>query len=124
MGVDPIDDDESSPGAVPSLEAVLEAAARRDQRFREMVAVVAHGPGVLPPGVRESLIVGTAPPEGLAAFVAKVADGGLAVTDEDVTALLAAGYDEDAVFECVIAVAVAAGGARLRTVEKLLGASS
>jgi hypothetical protein len=99
------------------------AAAGRDRRFEELVAAVVHGPGVLPPRVRESL-VGSAAPEGLAAFAAKVADGGLAVTDDDVAALLAAGYSEDAVFECVVAVAVAAARARLRIVERLLSASS
>jgi hypothetical protein len=114
----------ASPGGQDEPGDPREAAALRDRRFRELVAAVAHGPGVLPPGVRESLVVGTAPPEGLSDFVAKVADGGLAVTDEDVAALLAAGYTEDAVFECLVAVAVAAGGARLRTVERLLAASS
>jgi putative intracellular protease/amidase len=32
------------------------AAARRNRRFQELVAAVAHGPGVLPPRVRESLV--------------------------------------------------------------------
>ena len=126
MGVNasPADQGGPRPGAEPSLADLAEAAALRDRRFRELVATVTHGAGVLPSGVRESLVVGTEAPEGLAAFVAKVADGGLAVTDEDVAALLAAGYTQDAVFECVIAVAVAAGGTRLRTVERLLAASS
>jgi hypothetical protein len=99
------------------------AAAGRDRRFQELVAAVVHGPGVLPPRVRESLVGGAAP-EGLTAFAAKVADGGLTVTDDDVAALLAAGYSEDAVFECVVAVAVAAASARLRIVERLQAASS
>lgn len=94
----------------------------RDRRFRELVAAVGDGPGVLPPEVRRALVAGDAPPEGWAAFAAKVADGALAVTDADVAALAAA-HGEDAVFECVVAVAVAAAGARLRTVEALLPAS-
>ncbi len=117
-------DEDALPDGGPSPEALTEAAALRERRFREVVATIAHGLGVLPSGVRESLVVGAAPPEDLASFVAKVADGGLAVTDEDVAALLAAGYSEDAVFECVVAVSVAAGGGRLRTVERLLKAST
>ncbi|NMO93546.1 hypothetical protein [Actinomycetospora sp. TBRC 11914] len=100
------------------------AAATRDRRFRELVAAVVHGAGVLPVAVRESLVVGTAPPDDLAGLVAKVAGGGLAVTDDDVATLRAAGYSEDAVFECVVAVAVAAGGSRLRAVERLLAEPS
>jgi alkylhydroperoxidase family enzyme len=60
----------------------------------------------------------------LTAFTAKVADGGLTATNAHVAALLAAGYSEDAVFECVVAVAVAAGSARLQIVERLLAAPS
>jgi hypothetical protein len=100
--------------------AVVEAAVARDRRFQELVATVVHGPGVLPCEVREALIVGAPAPEGLAALASKVAEGGLAVTDLDVRRLLDSGHSEDAVFECVVAVAVAAGWARLRTVEQLL----
>ena len=118
------DQDPSTHGVEHSPAALRDAAALRDRCFREVVAAVVHGPGALPPGVRESLVVGTAAPEGLATFAAKVAEGGLAVTDGDVAALLAAGYSEDAVFECVVAVSVAAGAVRLRIVEQLLAASS
>ena len=103
--------EETSPG--PGV------AALRDRRFRELVAAVVDGPGVLPAEVRAALVAGDAPPGDWAAFAAQVADGGLAVTDDDVAALAAA-HGEDAVFECVVAVAVAAGRARLRAVEALL----
>ena len=103
-------------------ESAPDLAALCDRRFRDLVAAVADGPGVLAPEVRAALVAGEAPPEAWAAFAAKVADGGLAVTDDDVAALAAA-HGEDAVFECVIAVAVAAGGARLRAVEALLAES-
>src|SRR3954462_4950644 len=65
----------ASPGTPDELVRCLlrTVAALRDRRFRELVAAVAHGPGVLPPRVRESLVGGEAP-EGLAAFAAKVAD--------------------------------------------------
>jgi alkylhydroperoxidase family enzyme len=107
----------------PSPDATATPGALRERCFRDLVAAVVHGPGVLPSGVRESLVVGTAPPGELAGFVAKVADGGLAVSDDDVAQLLRAGYDEDAVFECVVAVAVAAAASRLRTVKRLLAAA-
>ncbi|HEY2191555.1 MAG TPA: hypothetical protein VGH76_04515 [Actinomycetospora sp.] len=119
-----VDRQESLPDAGPTLDTLAEAAALRDRRFGELTAAVTGDDGDLLSEVRESLVVGGAAPEGLAAFAAKVADGGLAVTDEDVAALLAAGYTEDALFECVVTVAVAAAGVRLRTVEQLLAASS
>jgi hypothetical protein len=97
-------------------------AALRDRRFRELLAAVADGPGVLAPKVRAALVAGDAAPGAWTAFAAKVADGGLAVTDDEVAAL-AAEHGEDAVFECVVAVAVAAGRARLHAVEALLAES-
>jgi hypothetical protein len=109
---------EESPTATPGSDV----AARRDRCFRDLVAAVVDGPGVLPPEVRAALVAGGAPPEAWAAFAAKVADGGLAVTDDDVAALAAA-HGEDAVFECVVAVAVGAGQVRLRAVEALLAES-
>ena len=114
--------DGSPPGVAPS-PALREAGARRDERFRDLVAAVAHGVGDLPSEVRGALLAGEPPPPEWAAFVAAVAEGGLAVTDADVAELLAAGHGEDAVLECVVAVAVAAAAARLRAVEALLGES-
>ena len=109
----------TSPSAREETSPGPEVAALRDRRFRELVAAVVDGPGVLPAEVRAALVAGDAPPRAWAAFAARVADGGLAVTDDDVAALAAA-HGEEAVFECVVAVAVAAGGARLRAVEALL----
>lgn len=125
MELHQLDHGESHIDAGLSSEVLAEADALRGRRLRELMDAVTCSAGHLPREVRESLLVGgAAAPEGLAAFAAKVADGGLAVTDGDVAALLAAGYTDDAVFECVVTVAVAAGAARLRTVERLLEASS
>jgi alkylhydroperoxidase family enzyme len=99
-------------------------AATRDRRLEELIAAVVHGPGTLPSTTRRAILTGEPVPGDLARLVAKVADGGLAVTDDDVAALLAGGYGEDAVFECVVAAAVAAGVARLRAVERLLAEPS
>src|SRR5262245_59541920 len=45
----------------------------------------------------------------VAAYVDKVSRHAYLVTDEDVAALKAAGYSEDAIFEITVAAAVAAG---------------
>lgn len=113
---------DGSPSGVAPSPARREAGARRDERFRDLEAAVAHGVGDLPSEVRGALVAGEEPPREWAAFAAAVAAGGLAVTDADVAALAAA-HGEDAVFECVVAVAVAAAAARLRAVEALLAES-
>ena len=54
-----------------------------------------------------------APPE-FAPYLEKVRRNAYAVTDDDIRALKAAGYSEDAIFEETVSVAVAAGLERLR----------
>jgi hypothetical protein len=103
----------------PPWTPTSDLAALRERRLRDLVDAVKDGPGVLAPEVRAALVAGDAAPGPWAAFAAEVAEGGLAVTDDEVAAL-AAEHGEDAVFECVVAVAVAAGRARLRAVEALL----
>ena len=53
-----------------------------------------------------------APPE-FAPYLDKVRRNAYKVTDEDIQALTAAGYSEDAIFEQTVSVAVAAGLKRL-----------
>ena len=53
-----------------------------------------------------------APPE-FAPYLDKVRRNAYQVTDEDIQALRAAGYSEDAIFEQTVSVAVAAGLKRL-----------
>ncbi|MDQ3764026.1 MAG: hypothetical protein M3460_21220 [Actinomycetota bacterium] len=76
--------------------------------------------GVLPRSVRRDLVRGKSIAGDLGELAELVADGGLGVTDEHIRRLLASGYSEDAVFECVVAAAVGAGLQRLRAVERLL----
>lgn len=52
-------------------------------------------------------------PEHLADYVKKVALYAYRVTDEDVEALRAIGYSEDAIFELTVSIALGAGLARL-----------
>lgn len=59
----------------------------------------------------------------LAAYVRKVSQAAHRVTDEDVVALKAAGFSEDAIFEITVTAAVAAGLDRLERGLRLLEVS-
>jgi hypothetical protein len=61
-----------------------------------------------------------APPE-FASYLGKVRRAAYEVTDEDVRALLDAGYSEDEIFEQTVAVAVEVGLARRDAALKVLG---
>jgi len=63
-------------------------------------------------GGRSGAAVGELPAD-LRAYVDKVALHAYKVTDEDVAALLAAGYSEDAVFEVTVSAALGAAASRL-----------
>ncbi len=52
-------------------------------------------------------------PQELEGYLSKVALHAYKVTDEDIEALRAAGYDEDAIFELTLSAALGAGMARL-----------
>ena len=62
---------------------------------------------------------GTLPPV-VAAYVDKLSHHAYRVTDEDVAALKAAGFSEDAIFEITVTAAVAAGLDRLERGLRLL----
>lgn len=102
----------------------------------DLRGAVLRGRGVTEPGVRQAAAAraaaigghqlgeGGALPDGLAAYVETVARHAYRVTDEQVAALLAAGYSEDAVFEVTVSAALGAGLARLeRGLAALEGAS-
>jgi alkylhydroperoxidase family enzyme len=80
-------------------EAVLGTPGDADLELRRAVASVAAG------GSDEL-------PEELRPYVDKVARNAYTVTDEDVEALRAAGYSDDAIFELTLAAAL--GAARIR----------
>jgi len=63
-------------------------------------------------------------PEALAAWVEKVARNAWKITDEDVAALRAAGFDEDAIFEITIAAATGAGVARYQVAMRAIEAAA
>jgi len=93
--------------------------------FADLRAAVLQGRGVTEPALRRAAASRAAViggyhlsgrdqlPEALAAYVETVARHAYRVTDEQVAALLAAGYSEDAVFEVTVSTALGAGLARL-----------
>jgi hypothetical protein len=95
------------------------------ERFRQFCAATLEGPGVLSAEERQRIANWSANPdqgpasqqigEPLAKVLAKVARHAYKVTDEDIQALLAAGYAEDAIFEAVIS---AAAGTAIRRYER------
>jgi alkylhydroperoxidase family enzyme len=75
---------------------------------------VLDGPGTLDPAVRQAAANGGDVPQVLARYVDKVRCYAYRVTDEEVRALLAAGYSEDQIFELTISTALGTGLERLR----------
>ena len=89
-------------------EAVLgpTRGAATDPSLRQVVEARAASFGSRPGPLAEV-------PRALTAFVDKIAQHAYEVTDEDVQALKAAGYSEQAIFEITASAAVGAGLARL-----------
>ncbi len=92
------------------------------ENFAQLRKAVLEGPGTTSPAERQHIANWSgnpdqAPaseqfPEPLATLLNKVARYAYKVTDEDVQAVLAAGYTEDAVFEAILSAAVGAAAAR------------
>jgi len=95
------------------IEAVLTSPGDTEPSVRRAVAALSAQPGG-----RLISNVDTVPPE-LISFVKKVALHAYKITDEDIEALLKAGYSEDAIFEITVSATLGAGMARL---ERGLGA--
>lgn len=99
--------------------------ARYERLLEELVEGVLRGPGESAPALRQDVEAIAASwggadkvetrtlPEPLAAYIEKVSRHAYRVTDEDLAALKAAGYGEDAIFELTVAAAVGAGRARV-----------
>ena len=80
--------------------------------FRRLRESVLSSPGDTAPELRAAVEGGGDVPADLAALVGKVRLHAYKVTDDDIRALLDAGYSEDAVFEIAVAAAVGAGASR------------
>jgi|RhiMetdeSRZDD1v2_1073273.scaffolds.fasta_scaffold2574887_2 alkylhydroperoxidase family enzyme len=86
------------------------AAGRLEERHAVQLSAlrlaVLDGPGHVPPETRTAAAFGGPLPEPAASYVAKVRDHSYRITDNDVTALTAAGLTEDEIFELTVAAAV------------------
>lgn len=76
--------------------------------------------GTLPQAARLAVAHNQAVPPALQKFVGLVHQHAYKVTDEDITALHSAGYDDDQIFEAVISAAVGASRSRLDSALNLL----
>lgn len=74
---------------------------------------VLDGPGSLDPALRRALADGSPGPEALADYVRALRDHAYQMRDQDVAAVIAAGYTEDQVYEATISTAVGTGALRL-----------
>src|SRR3954469_16309635 len=84
--------------------------ARRERLFARLRSAVLDGPGDTAAPERAAAFHGLAvQDERLAAYLDRVRRSAYKVTDEEVEALLAAGYSEDALFELTVAAALGAG---------------
>ena len=99
---------------------------RHERRFDLVGRRVLEGPARLDSAVRQAAsrrALGDLP-EAVRSYVAKVHDHAYKVTDDDVAALLAAGYSEDEVFELTAAAAVGAGLQRLEVARRAMGGAT
>jgi alkylhydroperoxidase family enzyme len=80
----------------------------------EMIGAVGNGAGTLDPQIRADLLAGKRVSGPLGELAVQVVKNAKSITDDDVAALLRAGFSEDQVFECIVAAACGAGLARLR----------
>jgi hypothetical protein len=95
--------------------ARLEAALRRHAGERAaLLQGVLQSPGTTDTALREKAFSGVSTVPDVAAFLAKVREQSYRITDQDMTALRAAGYSEDAVFELTVAAAIGAADRRLQ----------
>jgi alkylhydroperoxidase family enzyme len=94
---------------------------------RALVEAVTQGASHLPPEVRTAIAdrargqtASGLIPEALVGFVDRVAQAAPEIADADVDAIKAAGFDEEAVFEAIVAAALGASLGRLEAVDALL----
>ena len=89
------------------IEAILTGSGDTEPSIRQAVEALSAQPGGRPSSQADVI-----PPE-LISYVKKVALHAYKTTDEDIEALLKAGYSEDAIFEITVSAALGAGMARL-----------
>ena len=82
-------------------------------RLTALRATVLDGPGVTDRDLRNAAASGTAP-GAWTGYVTSVRDTSYRVSEEDITALKAAGFGEEEIFEVTVAAAVGAAFDRLQ----------
>ncbi|MCB9766201.1 MAG: hypothetical protein H6739_40875 [Alphaproteobacteria bacterium] len=90
-----------------SLRATLDVPGEADDALRRAAYALAEAHAVGDPAAVTGL------PDDLRAFVTKVALHAYKTTDEDITALMDAGWTEQQLFEVLAAAAIGAGVSRL-----------
>lgn len=93
-------------------------------RWQHLEDAILRGAGLLDVATRASLAAGRTVPESLAVYANTVARHAYRVTDDDLVALLAAGYSEDQLFEATLSVALGAAQMRLQAGLAALHAAS
>ena len=95
---------------------------RADRHAAEIEAIrrdVVSSPGVTDRAVRARVLAGESPRE-LADFLDRVRHASYRVTDEDISALKAAGLSEDEIFELTVAASVGIAIERLETAKRAM----
>lgn len=87
---------------------------RHEKNMELLTRRVLSSPGELDPEIRAAIAAGMDVPPALASYIEKVDKHAYKITDEDIQALLEAGYSEDQIFEATVAAALGAGMKRLR----------
>jgi hypothetical protein len=82
---------------------------RHAEVMRRVHDAVLGADGSLPYETRLALAAGREIPDELKPYAEKVARHAYRITDRDIEALREAGYDDDAIFEVTVAVALGAG---------------
>jgi len=82
--------------------------------MKRLEQAVLSGQGQLAVAVRQAAAFSGEAPAELEQYVHKVSQYAYKVTDEDVAALLQAGYSEDQIFELTVSIALGAGLSRLK----------
>ena len=98
-----------------------DASTRHADLVAALRRAVFGSPGQIDPEIRRSAGSGGPLPQPWSAYAEKVRDHSYRVTDEDISALIAAGGTEEEIFEITIAVATGAGLHRLDAGLRALG---
>jgi hypothetical protein len=98
-----------------------DAVIRHADLVTALRRAVFESPGQIDPEIRRSAGSGEPLPEPWSAYAEKVRDHSYRVTDDDISALIAAGRTEEEIFEITIAVATGAGLQRLDAGLRALG---